>query len=443
MTQKFTDSHATRIIAALETRMGRKTQDGAHVQTTWGTIGALDSAYTMASAYLYGETDGAYISAGFRVPETMYPSIGDVVKVAINHDTGERWVEEINVPSDYKKIVVDIKNGKILFGDGTEAPPFSLYNGEIGTLSTDAYFEVTRPTTVYTGYGVKAFGDSWPRWYVIVDGKTWWGAGTGAGDTNLYRSAAGLLKTDDRFEIGKDGGKTTLQLVNTGTNTGITLGGDTNLYRHSANVLRTDDDVYVGAPTTASSSGVIISMDGSIEIVREASNPFIDFKNAAGDDYDVRLIYSPSGSDKLEVVGKVFKGGSGIEIASGRVARYVHLSTLLSVLSTATSSNVGRTHIADIGTIPTDAVAVSIMMMVVHTSISSGNRINIFGYGSASEYYALQMATGKVANHYEGNAIAWVTLGGTNNRQFDYDITIGTAGTTTLSVWVTGYWTYN
>ncbi len=43
--------------------------------------------------------------------------------------------------------------------------------------------------------------------------------------------------------ISANGGKTTLQLSNTGTNTGITIGGDTNLYRRSANILQTDDRI--------------------------------------------------------------------------------------------------------------------------------------------------------------------------------------------------------
>lgn len=65
--------------------------------------------------------------------------------------------------------------------------------------------------------------------------------GAGAVDTNLYRSAASLLKTDDEFEIGIGGGKDTLRLTSTAADTGITFGGDTNLYRSAASVLTSDD----------------------------------------------------------------------------------------------------------------------------------------------------------------------------------------------------------
>lgn len=40
------------------------------------------------------------------------------------------------------------------------------------------------------------------RWYVQADGKTFWGDGTAAVDTNLYRSAADTLKTDDSLHVG-------------------------------------------------------------------------------------------------------------------------------------------------------------------------------------------------------------------------------------------------
>jgi hypothetical protein len=65
------------------------------------------------------------------------------------------------------------------------------------------------------------------------------------GDTNLYRSAANTLKTDDEFAIGINGGKDTLALTDTTADVGLTIGGDTNLYRSAANVLQTDDDFRI------------------------------------------------------------------------------------------------------------------------------------------------------------------------------------------------------
>ena len=46
----------------------------------------------------------------------------------------------------------------------------------------------------------KVAGDSNARLLVDIGGKLTWGAGSGAGDVTLYRSAANILKTDDSLE---------------------------------------------------------------------------------------------------------------------------------------------------------------------------------------------------------------------------------------------------
>jgi hypothetical protein len=124
------------------------------------------------------------------------------------------------------------------------------------------------------------------RLVINADGKIEWGDGTNPVDTNLYRSAASVLKTDDSFVIGRTasqalvvGGASEVFNVNTtagfveGVNgavlrtysdayttvtfqvngaTGevtlqgsLLLGADVNLYRSAANILKTDDSVQV------------------------------------------------------------------------------------------------------------------------------------------------------------------------------------------------------
>jgi len=121
--KKFSDSEATRIISALEARQDRKLKDSAQVATTWGTVGSVASSGKTVSAYIYGETDGAYMSENFRVPGPMYLTVGDVVKVGINYETGDRWVEEAFYGAQsFKKIVIDLTAGVLKTGDGTGAP---------------------------------------------------------------------------------------------------------------------------------------------------------------------------------------------------------------------------------------------------------------------------------------------------------------------------------
>lgn len=74
-----------------------------------------------------------------------------------------------------------------------------------------------------------------------------------ATDTNLYRSGANQLSTDDNFASTNNGGKTTLQLTNTAADVGMTIGGDVNLYRSGANQLNFDDNLastFNGGKTT-------------------------------------------------------------------------------------------------------------------------------------------------------------------------------------------------
>lgn len=47
-------------------------------------------------------------------------------------------------------------------------------------------------------------GDAFDRFRLSATGRQEWGSGLGARDTNLYRSAADTLKTDDSFVVGTD-----------------------------------------------------------------------------------------------------------------------------------------------------------------------------------------------------------------------------------------------
>lgn len=53
-------------------------------------------------------------------------------------------------------------------------------------------------------YSIHVDGQQTYSYYQLGDGKMWWGDGTDLNDTNLYRSAANVLKTDDAFTVGGD-----------------------------------------------------------------------------------------------------------------------------------------------------------------------------------------------------------------------------------------------
>ncbi|HEY6020341.1 MAG TPA: hypothetical protein VIY48_10670, partial [Candidatus Paceibacterota bacterium] len=65
-----------------------------------------------------------------------------------------------------------------------------------------------RALTTDSQYETRVTGDANARWFMDTTGKQSWGPGSGAVDTNLYRSAANALTTDDSLNVGIDLGVT-------------------------------------------------------------------------------------------------------------------------------------------------------------------------------------------------------------------------------------------
>lgn len=102
-------------------------------------------------------------------------------------------------------------------------------------------------------FSVRATADTQDKISIRPDsGGIWWGSGSGAVDTVLSRAAAGVLETAGSFRSG-DG---IIVSQNTASPTtailGIRFGSglDTNIYRSAADTLRTDDSFVVGTNLT-------------------------------------------------------------------------------------------------------------------------------------------------------------------------------------------------
>lgn len=272
---------ASRIIDVIDQRVSKATRSGANIEYTWGKVSAVASDGKSASAYLYGETDGAYVSEGFTLPETTYVTVGDAVKVAMDYSTGERWVEEVNVPATaYKKLSFDLIGGKIVFGDGTAAPTgvikyeagrqFTIEDtASVGGLGTDIFAQGTLQIRTDRSSGHALLVANSPTqttnmtFRLSTLGAMEWGSGSAPRDTNLYREGADLLATDDTFRVG-----------------GSLAVGSTSDAGHGVDGLKI--------------SG------GNIEM--RNANPFIDFKTT-DIDYGARIIYDLNYSDGLEFYG--------------------------------------------------------------------------------------------------------------------------------------------
>jgi len=149
-------------------------------------------------------------------------------------------------------------DGPIQWGDGTAAADTTLSRGAAGriNLGTTAQKGALRTFGAVAGdtvFDTVVTTDTQPRLAIGADGKLNWGPGNTAADTNLYRLQTNTLKTDSVFlggnqiyaqhnvaaqvSIGTVSGKPGLVFSNL---------GDTNLYRSAANILRTDGSFAIG-----------------------------------------------------------------------------------------------------------------------------------------------------------------------------------------------------
>lgn len=82
------------------------------------------------------------------------------------------------------------------------APTFSGTATHTGELVVSNLIRGSRAGATDSQYEARATGDSVARWFIDASGKQWWGSGSTTVDTNVYRSAANELKTDDSFVVG-------------------------------------------------------------------------------------------------------------------------------------------------------------------------------------------------------------------------------------------------
>lgn len=150
MAGKFGLNDASRVIDIINNRIDAKTRTGAMTEETWGTVSAISADQKTASAYIYGDVVNP--SVEYRVPDIMYLAVGDAVKVAINHETGERWIEErLFGPTDYKKMYIRPSVPAFYMGDGTGVPDSNFYRSAVATLKTDGAFIAGGTVTATTG----------------------------------------------------------------------------------------------------------------------------------------------------------------------------------------------------------------------------------------------------------------------------------------------------
>jgi len=208
------------------------------------------------------------------------------------------------------------------FGSGANLA--NLYRVSNDQLKTDDSFEVgtdlfvdgsttlgDAATDITAIRGIVRIADSSATNGILL------GTGNASYDTNIYRSAANILKTDDNFEIGINGGKTTLNLSNTTNDVGITIGGDTTLYRSAANILKTDDSLVVNIDLNVNGNTTLGDTSADTTVIRgvtkiadsSASNGILFGTNNAS--YDTNIYRSAADTLKTDdtfIIGSIAAG---------------------------------------------------------------------------------------------------------------------------------------
>ena len=195
----------------------------------------------------------------------------------------------------------------IIFGTANTA---NLYRLQPDTLRTDDNLVVGASLAVANRILVSSAQDSTTATNGIIFGLS--------EDTNLYRSKVNQLNTGDSFFVGATLAVTNRILVSAGQDSGVATQGivfglseDTNLYRSAANVLRTDDAFLVGA-TLAVTNRILVSagQDGTTAtngIIFGISEDTNLFRSAAN---TLRTSDSVIIDGSLTVTGDVAVGGS-------------------------------------------------------------------------------------------------------------------------------------
>jgi hypothetical protein len=87
------------------------------------------------------------------------------------------------------------------WGPGSGARDTNLYRAAASVLASDDNLRILRALTSDIAYSTRVTGNADDRYLVRSNGSMEWGNGTDPTDTNLYRNAVGVLKTDSALTV--------------------------------------------------------------------------------------------------------------------------------------------------------------------------------------------------------------------------------------------------
>src|SRR5215203_2693728 len=203
----------------------------------------------------------SYPSPARTDPADAAIHIGNVVaglEKALRSESGTfaaRPVSSVGTPGIVGRMYYGTDDGQMYYDYGTGW--ITMYNSNSFLIKTN--------NTSGSNYTYQSFvgAESNPRYAVTARGQQEWGVGTAPADTNLYRRNADQLATDDWFVVrdrievfnwtgevnsaARIIGNASDQRIDFGP--GGAVGPDTNLYRAAAGALRTDGSLRIGVNT--------------------------------------------------------------------------------------------------------------------------------------------------------------------------------------------------
>lgn len=238
-----------------------------------------------------GQVQAVGMASTANVLTTLSAATSAAYSSRVTGDTVDRWHTNAD--------------GKHEWGPGNGAVDTNLYRVTAGNLRTDQNFVAigsitstgsfvsSRAANTTTAFSAQISTDTVPQWVILGSGKQQWGpGGSTAADTNLYRAAVSVLRTDSRLDSNRSAATSIAfaAFVTADTNDRLAIqadgkqlwssgsaASDTNLYRAGVGQLKTDTGLTAGTYVQVSGTGS--------KFTSGASSPSGSVSGTAGDIY--------------------------------------------------------------------------------------------------------------------------------------------------------------
>jgi hypothetical protein len=279
------------------------------------------------------------------------------------------------------------------FAPGIDIDGSAIYSQAAATIETNADFislrslASNRTSGTLTAFAATQGGNNY--FTVRADGRMqWYVPAGGAADTNLYRSAADFLSTDDNFVAALTvfaGRNVVVDNTDGGYKLLFGAAQDTNLYRNAANVLKTDDALAV-AGSLAALGGIAVTGTATLNGTALVANPMTtagDIIVGGASGAPARLVKGADGQVLTMVSGGVaWAAASG---GGGGIA-YADLDDIPNTQKIAWLTHGTNVYSATTNTLKTDGAFQAVSTITAQPGGTTQVRLSTFSGGAAVEF---------------------------------------------------------